>query len=223
MLSPHLDEVRELTNTAIVAVMGALRAPRTEGERETAIREAIARGYVDKHRTDPKASSAPGVPSGSRATASADAAYAPPATAAVPASAFAPPQPDDDRLEEKSALPTHVSAHGTTSPGADKPDDSDDVVDRGIGVASTSSPLGPVLARLSPWERVAAISWWIDGCSADEVADRLGTTPNSAVDMLHRAGVALAGATGDAPPSRDHFVGGGDVITVAVSGGSDRS
>ncbi|WP_062211054.1 hypothetical protein [Demequina oxidasica] len=218
MLSPHRDEIRELTDAAIVAIMGSLRAPRTEGAREAAIREAISRAYADKHRADAKASPAPGVTTGARATAPADAVYAPP----VHSSAFTPPEQSNDHVDDKDRRLTESTQASTASPRSTDADERAGVGDRGIGVGSTSSPLGPVLAYLSPWERVAAISWWIDGCSADDVADRLGTTPNSAVDMLHRAGVALAGATGDTPPNRDHFVGGGDVITVEVSGGSGR-
>lgn len=95
--------------------------------------------------------------------------------------------------------------------------------EEGLGLAKATSPLAAALASLTPAERVAALSWWIDGIGADEVAERLGVSSRVAVDTLHRAGITLtrANGNGEAPP-RDHYLGTGDVVMVEVSSGGAR-
>lgn len=221
MLTPDLDEARRLTDAAIVSVMGSLRPPRTDVLREAAIREAIAHAYAGAHRADARASlvSSVAARTSSASIASAENAYGPPADAA-----FTPPPPGTAARGETTpagdapaaTAPRRNASHSTT-PGA-----ASGATTRGIGIAQSTSPLASALAHLSPAERVAATSWWIDGLSADQVADRLATTHNSAVDMLHRAGIALAAATSGTAPGRDHYTGSGDVVSVEVTGTGGR-
>lgn len=199
MLTPDLDEARTLTDDAIAAVMGSLRPPRSDLLREAAIRDRIARAYVDKHPTD----AVPG--------------YVPYLTSAAPkpaADAYAPPT-------DRSLVA--VAGSGDAHDPAPQPAAPSGIALNGIGVGQSTSPLAVALANLSPAERVAAVTWWIDGASADDVADRLNTTHYSAVDALHRAGIALAAASASTAPNRDHYDGGGDVVTVEVYGGGGRA
>lgn len=222
MLTPDLDEARRLTDTAIVSVMGSVRSPRTDVLREAAIRDAIAHAYAGAHRADARAGRVPNLASGvtpaGTASAGAADAYTPP-----PADATFKPPPRGTvmhtmpaRDATQATTPRNDTSHSTPSGDAAR------ATSRGIGIAQTTSPLASALAHLSPAERVAAASWWVDGLSADHVADRLGTTHHSAVDTLHRAGVALAAATSSTAPGRDHYAGGGDVVSVEVTGTESR-
>lgn len=202
MLTPDLEEARRLTDGAIVSVTASLRAPRSDLALEVAIRDHIITAYGSLHAADAKASQVTHPGYGTGHASSATAAYAPPAGQGIPPGGV---PLSGDHPDSASAGPTPAR------------------LDVGIGVAKSTSPLAAALRRLTPAERVAAVSWWIDGASADDVAERLGTTHNSAVDMLHRAGVALAAATGGSAPARDHYSGGGDVVTVEVSSGGGRS
>jgi DNA-directed RNA polymerase specialized sigma24 family protein len=194
MLTPDRDEARELTDAAIASVMGAFRPPRVPSERERALRTAIAAGYLARHRTD--------------ATPTSNATGA-----TTPDSTFRPPAPSSQTTTVADA--DRRGRAVVAEPGA--PGDQD----ASLGVAA-DSPLAMALAHLSPAERVAAISWWIDGLGAEEVAERMETTLNAATDALHHAGVMLASATGAAAPARDHYLGSGDVVTVEVSGEGGR-
>ncbi|WP_430868260.1 hypothetical protein [Demequina aurantiaca] len=196
MLTPDPDKARRLTDAAIVSVMGSLRAPRSELERELAIHERISRAYLDSQRAEAATGHAEpfaALPTG------ASAAHTSPGN-----DAYAPPEEGDD---------------ATTRAWATDDTDPRPLVER---PAELLTPLASALADLTPTERVAALAWWIDGATTAEVADRLGSTLNSAIDALHRAGVALAAATGDTAPTRDHFASGGDVVTVEISGAGGR-
>jgi len=215
MLTPDIDEARRLTDNAIGAVMGSLRAPRTDALRDWAIRDHVARGYADDHPADAAARhqtsvAVRGIPLG------ANDEYAPPPTDAT----YVPPTADATGAPQ---LGVHRSRHDRLPPKSPVAVGSGEGIGVGVCVGDPTSPLASALGRLSPRERVAAVSWWIDGTSAADVAERLGVTHRSAVDMLHRAGIALAAAGGGTAPDRAHYEGGGDVVTVEVSQAGRRA
>jgi len=204
MLTPDIDEARRLTDNAIGAVMGSLRAPRTDALRDWAVRDHVVRAYADDHLADAAAGHRTSVAVGGTPLGAND-AYAPPPMDAT----YVPPTADAAGAQQ---LGVHRSRHDRL------PSESSAVgVGVGVGVGDPTSPLASALGRLSPRERVAAVSWWIDGTSAADVAERLGVTHHSAIDVLHRTGIALAAASGGTAPGRDHYEGGGDVVTVEVS------
>lgn len=185
MLTPDLDEARDLTDAAITSVMGAFRSPRSAADRDAAVRDHIARGYLARHRTD---------------VTFADAALS--------------------RFDDKGGASTgyEPSAFARPKPG-DTQAGNDARPNLGIGLSQFNSPLAAALATVTAPERVAAVAWWVDGLDAEQVAERIDATLNAAIDALHHAGVLLSQATGDVPPTRDHFMGSGDVVAVEVSGG----
>ena len=189
MLTPDLDEARELTDDALIRVLGSARPPRTDLLVEAAVHEQIVRSYIDRHASDAAGSSARGAHVGGLAVTPSNGNYAPPQSSG------------DDGHRDAGSNETQKTAAST---------------DDGIGVATASSSLAIALLSLTAAERVAALSWWIDGATAEEIADRLDCSQYSAVDALHRSGIALAAASGGPAPDRNHYSGARDVVTVEV-------
>jgi DNA-directed RNA polymerase specialized sigma24 family protein len=211
MLTPDLDEAHELTDAAISRVMGALRPPRDDWAREGAIHDAMARGYAQRYGPDHE------VEEGSAHSYPAD---APGTHADVYAPAVGTRDEADDSDADADFLADAAAVHvdrGSPAETETETETDNEHPPHGLGVADTASSMATALATLSPIERVAALAWWVDGLSADEVAARIGFTSTGAVFLLHRAGLALSRANGTQAPAQDHFLGTGDVVTVEVS------
>jgi len=195
MLTPDIDEAHELVDTGIVTTMGRIRAPDSTAAQLSAVKDHVAASYVTRHRADARSTT-------DNATSNGE------APVAAPDSAYAPPAVDEDRPgnpgQQGPALHTS-STDAELSP---------------VGVATRGSLMALALTSLTPAQRVAAMSWWVEGLSADDVALRLDCTLESAIDVLYSAGVTLTKATsGSDAPLRDHYAGSGDIANVEVSSG----
>ena len=111
--------------------------------------------------------------------------------------AFAPPTPGGDSKSADAGTGEQGSDHTATSAAEDsltregtppRPDPREQTAQGRLAIA---------LEALAPYERLACVTYFVDGSGTDAVASVLGVTRERAVAILEHAAPALARATGE--------------------------